>query len=340
MRRSPEKTTEKTGLGAYSDKIEKGLTDNNIEFERVSIDIDKKKGYLGCLMRGFIRPFFKILAMKDVENTYHVTDELCSLYLPMLKGKKIVTFHHVLRKDDNTDLFALIWKFIARIAIKQADTIIAASPQTKKELMESYGIPEEKISVVLSSVGDKFRKLENVKKEKKVGCIGTLSPRKNTSAAIRVFSKLVTMSGMDDLRLVICGKGPEYQGLVQQAYESGVGDKVDFCADLSEEEVVEFYNKVTVLINPSMHEGYGLATLEAQKCSTPVVYFEYADIPSEITKYAIPSKDDQEFADNIHRLISDDEYREKIEEDGKRYAETFGDDFISDLLETYGLKRD
>lgn len=123
--------------------------------------------------------------------------------------------------------------------------------------------------------------------------------------------------------------------------ELGLKDKVTILSDLTVDQVVDFYNRIMVLANPSLHEGLGLVTLEAQKCNTPVVCIRGADIPEDVTRYAILSgEDDQDFADKIHKAIVNQKYRGRMIAAGKEYADSFGKDFSENILQLYrGLSK-
>ena len=168
-----------------------------------------------------------------------------------------------------------------------------------------------------------------------MGCVSILVQRKNVAALIRSFSKLTGMDGVSDVRLRICGKGPEKRSLDELTRSLGISDRVEFLSDLSEADLVKFYNSISVLANPSMHEGFGCVTLEAQRCSTPVVFFRDADIPEEVVRSAIPCDNEDDMAKKMHDLLTDAGQWEKIAREGKEYADSFGGEFSDTMVEIY-----
>lgn len=310
IRRYPDTDTKGTGIGWYSDELESILTNNNVDYKPVNLKLSTDEGHLNCLKKGFIEPHFEL---KDTEaSIYHATDEMCCLEFPRLKGKKIVTFHHVLKTPEGCSMFlSPVWKVAAKRAIKYSDAIIAVSEQTKNDIVTVFGANPNKIHVVEHRFNPMFRDLR-LKRKKIIGLVGTLLERKNIPAGLRIFKRFTEMPGTEDYRFVICGKGPKEGELKSLAVSLGIEDRVDFVSDLSREEILTFYNEMVVLINASMQEGLGLAGLEAQACGTPVVYFEDAEIPENVVKYQIPSKDEEEFAQNVYKLATDDDYRNSI----------------------------
>ena len=333
LRRSREPVV-KTGLGTYADRTEEALSANGIEPAVVTFSLDKKKGILNAFVNGLIKPFFSVVGS---EGTFHATDELCSFLFPFVRGRKVMTVHHVIKDNDNSGVFyRSLWNTVTKIGLRYADAVLAVSPQTKTELMEMFDVPEERITVAMSRINGQFTtRNDPAKRGNVIGCIGELIQRKNVESALRTFKMLTEMDGMSDARMKICGKGIEYERLTELAYELGISERVEFMRDLSMDQIVDLYNCLGVLSNPSMHEGFGFSTLEAQRCSVPVVYFKDAHIPKEVMTVAVPSDDERQFAENMYKLLTDSDTRTEIIEKGKDYAEKFGNDFSEKLMEVY-----
>jgi glycosyltransferase involved in cell wall biosynthesis len=327
-------TAKDTGVDVYSNNVEKALATHGIPFEAEKAVMDTKAGYLKFLMDGIVRPFVNIIRRKD-GCIYHATDELCCLFFPFAKGKKIITFHHVVRDSDKDMKGTLIWRLAARIGLRYADTVIAISPQTKKELIDAYDLPEDRVVTILSGGFDAFVTLNDVKRERTVGCVSTFIQRKNVGALIRAFSILAATDGMGDVKLKICGKGPEKASLEELAASLGISDRVVFFSDITTDELVMFYNSITVLANPSMHEGFGNVTQEAQRCSAPVVFFRNAKIPAEVTRFAVPCDSEEDMAGKMRLLFTDRDMNERIVREGKEYADAFGQEFANGIVAIY-----
>ena len=337
VRRPHEPPNKKTGIGMYSDEVENALKKNGSSLEIVPTSLDLKNGFCSAFFNGIIKPVFESKNLDDRNKIFHATDELCTIVFPFIKGKKIVTVHHVVKKTDAApSITSLFWNIITKIGMKRADHVITVSSQTKREVMERFNISSDKISVIMTRIGEQYLKLPvPEKKEKIIACLGEFIERKNMSSAIRTFKMVLDMPGTSDFKLRICGKGEGYENLICLIKELGIENKVEFLSDLSKDRLIDFYSQATVFSNPSLHEGFGYATLEAQACSTPVVVFSDAEIPPEVTKFALHSKDEEDFAKNIHNLIMNDELRFKTIKIGRKYAQSFSNDFDGKLLDIY-----
>lgn len=330
LRRGPN-AAGRSGIEVYSDSVEKVLASQDIEY---GLTVLKDIGGLRNIFSIFFS-MIKNMMRSQKDDIFHVTDELYGFCLPLIKGKRIITFHHVLK--DNSSVYDKFWRFSVRIALRYADKIVVISSQTKKDLMERYGIPDDRITTVFSEIGSQYKDL-GLTRKRIIGCVSTLVPRKNVGAAIRSFSSLTKMSGTDDMEMVICGKGREYDDLISLVDDLGLSEKVRFIQDLSDEELVEFYNTCSVIANPTTFEGFGYTTLEAQRCSAPVVIFKDAEIPEEVTRFAVKAIDEEDFAMKMHQLVSEEEFRKSIVSKGKEYADSFGTDFTEKMKEVYDLK--
>ena len=336
IRRKPRAVS--NGLSRYADMLKGIAEEGGVETEDLYLTWDTSSDGLLGMFSTMSEQFIKLLSERGKQSTYHVTDEACALFMPLMKGKRIVTFHHIIKKGEgDSEAYYRIWKFLATIAVRYSDTIIAQSSLTKNEIVDTFSVDEKRIQVIPSSIHPRYMTLNSIEKKNIIGCIGGLDVRKNFTSAVRSFKLFLNMPLTSNYELHICGIGPDKDAIIKEAQGLGISDKVVILSELSDDQVVEYYNSMKVLSNPSLHEGLGLATLEAQRCSTPVVYFRSACIPSEVTKYAIPSDNEKEFAENIYKLVTDQEYYDKVVTEGREYANQFSSDFRDKIMGIYGI---
>lgn len=331
MRRCPDKDDRGTGVGWYSDNLESIYADNDTDYKNIYFKLSADEGYFKSLKRGFIEP--KIELRNTDALIYHATEELCCLPFPRIKGKKVMTFHHMLKsREGRSILLSVIWKIAAKRAVKYSNAIIAVSEQTKKDIVEQFKADPNKIYVLEHTFDSYFRNL-GLERKKIIGYVGTLIKRKNVSAGLRAFKIFTEMPDTDGYRFLICGDGPLKNELKALSKSLEIENRVDFISNLSKEELLTLYNEMAVFANTSLQEGLGLTSLEASACGTPVVFFEDADIPVSVTKNQIPSKNEEEFAFNMHRLVTDEDYRKPF-----TVAASFGlsrEEYSKKLFEIY-----
>jgi glycosyltransferase involved in cell wall biosynthesis len=81
-----------------------------------------------------------------------------------------------------------------------------------------------------------------------------------------------TLMQSRDLDLVIVGKGSIGDRLRRLSSNLGLGDRVRFAGQVSEDELRDWYRAADLFVLPTVaYEGFGMATLEALASGTPVV---------------------------------------------------------------------
>lgn len=100
-----------------------------------------------------------------------------------------------------------------------------------------------------------------------IGSVGALIPRKNHAFLVRLLPEVINY--IPDARLMVIGEGEERAHLESLARNLGVNSRVVMPG--SQEDVPAFLSAFDVFAFPSLHEGLGLALLEAQANGLPVI---------------------------------------------------------------------
>lgn len=179
------------------------------------------------------------------------------------------------------DLYQL--KYWTRYSARQAKKILTISQNTKRDIVDLYHIPAEKITVTYPGY-DQKRFHPGVKGENKFGdyllFLGTLQPRKNIERLIEAFKLLKT-----DCKLVIVGMKDEGRGgwMFQSVFDKvkalGISDRVIFTGYVSDEEVPLLMANAKAFVLPSLYEGFGIPAIEAMACGTPVIVSHVSSLP-------------------------------------------------------------
>jgi glycosyltransferase involved in cell wall biosynthesis len=88
----------------------------------------------------------------------------------------------------------------------------------------------------------------------------------------RLLAALPALAGGRVLRLAVIGDGPLRRRLQERAVSLGVDSIVRFPGHVSEADLRDWYRAADLFVLPTIaYEGFGMATLEALACGTPVV---------------------------------------------------------------------
>jgi glycosyltransferase involved in cell wall biosynthesis len=148
---------------------------------------------------------------------------------------------------------------------KKAKLILTPSNQSKKDLIGLVKIPEEKIFVIPWGVDlKKFRPTKTKRNRKIVGYIGGLGKRKNVEWILYLAKEF------KDFEFKIAGKGAELNKLIRIKKKLKLNN-VKFIGFVPEENLIEFYNSITIFIFPSLEEGFGIPLVEAMACEVPYI---------------------------------------------------------------------
>jgi glycosyltransferase involved in cell wall biosynthesis len=306
--------------------------------QKVDFDVQTAKNVkyingpkLSPIFYDMLYPLSHIFKRRSKETVYHAISESQALIFPFIKGRKVVTVHHIEKiKLGARDLlkintvYNMFWRYCTNIAVRQSDRIICISEQTRKELIGMYRIDEDKISIVSQAISDRFIENDSVRNGRMIGYIGPFTARKNIPALFQVFKDIHKSKGFEDIRMKICGSGPSTLVMEEIAADPKTAENVLFKGEVPDMDVVNEYNELSAMLYPSFHEGFGLGILEAQKCGIPVFILQDAKIPEEVTRCAIKCASPQDMAKKVMDYLQGDLHYEK-----KRaiaYATTFSEE--------------
>ena len=176
--------------------------------------------------------------------------------------------------------------------IEHADAIVAVSENTKKDIMEIYGVPAERISVAYHG-GPEPRATDSATSPHKPYFlfVGSRGKYKNFSALLKGFSEFCEKNRDVDL---ICTGHPFSADESSDFARLGLEHRI-LHRNASEEEMVKLYNGAIALVYPSRYEGFGMPVLEAFAYHCPVLLGTGSSLPEvggDVAIYLDPSFDD------------------------------------------------
>jgi glycosyltransferase involved in cell wall biosynthesis len=178
-------------------------------------------------------------------------------------------------------LIRLYNKWQYRLIAKKAKKIITVSKFSKKQIVETYRVNPEKVSVVYSS-WNHFKSIESdysvldahpaLSRGQFYFSLGSLSKRKNIRWIIEYASK------HPDSRFVLSGTA--LPALRIDGLDSAAGLKnILLLGYLDDQKVKALMETCKAFILPSYYEGFGLTPLEALSCGAKIIVANAASLP-------------------------------------------------------------
>jgi len=252
----------------------------NIPFEKRHLYLPHRKKHNQLLQKIPIR---EILTNYDL---LHIPHNFEYVYNP---AKTIITLHDVLfmkiqeEKFNHAKLAQIIQPFIQNIK-----AIITCSEYSKKDMIESMNVADEKIHVIPWGIRHDLFFPENDKAALKSQLqnhfnltqpyflsVSCNEERKNTPRLIDCYIELAKTNPANDLCLL--WRAPEH--IRKKVEDSGFQDKIHFLHHVSDTHLRILYAGATATVYPSLYEGFGLPVLEAMACGSPIICSDTTSIP-------------------------------------------------------------
>ena len=327
-----------SGIDEYLKCVVRALKQNGTDFKIIYIDT-----FFGQKLKDPFRSIFHILSMIYIPilskvykaDICHFTVDQQNFSIPFIACKKIVTRHHTKMFDGEFGrYFTFTVKVANKLSVKFADSIIAISEQTEKELLEC-GRTKNNVTIISRSVPSKFQPNEKLRKNIVFGYIGTITLRKDVHIIVDVANEMKTAYPMFIPRFEIYGRGDLSKDVQNKIDVLELSDRVFLMGELNEEIKVEIYNSFTAFVFPTRFEGFGLPILEAETCGIPVIIKESAEIPSNVSEACIKCPDTKSMSAQLHRLATDDLYRTECSmtalEHSKKFSPAVEDALLIDI---------
>ena len=227
-------------------------------------------------------------------------------YVPVVsRARKIVAIHDVI-PESFPDLALggrrarLFWTCKGAAARRQADTIVAVSEHARREILRRWQVDPRRVAVIGEAADPIFRPMDAPRPSERLGSlawngndrgivfVGGFSPHKNVDRLIDAFAAVA--ASRPDLRLLLVGELESETftsclgALRAQVERSPARDRIVFTGYLSDGDLAVLLNLATVLVLPSMMEGFGLPAVEAAACGGPVIATTRSPLPELLGK--------------------------------------------------------
>ena len=269
-------------------------------------------------------------------------------FYPMLRRvPTIVTFHDATAERYPGLIFRsrrsrLFWDLKTWLARKQADRLVAVSASAKNQIAAAFQYPASSIRVVSEAPSECFQPLDRAgpevahvrhryglpSEEPLILYVGGISPHKNLDGLLHAFSLLHKEKVC---HLVLVGDHANdsfygcYPSLLALRDRLGLEPYVTFTGFVPDEHLVALHSSATLLVLPSLNEGFGLPAVEAMACELPVAASDRGSLPEVLDTAGLyfDPLDREQMAGVMSRLLSDSDLRAELSSRGRERAREF-----------------
>ncbi|GAB3589538.1 glycosyltransferase family 4 protein [Hymenobacter daeguensis] len=217
--------------------------------------------------------------------------------------------------------------FMPRFARASAQ-LVAVSEATKADIVQTYGIAPEKISVAYNAPADLFRpQTEEQQRETRRRFshgqpyflfVGALQPRKNLGTLLRAFDLFKEKGGADAsaAQLLIVGRKAWKAGPILEAYQQMRHQAaVHFTGRVADAELAGLYAAARATVYVPYFEGFGIPIVEAQASGCPVLTSGVSSMPEVAGAggaLLVEPRDTADIAAGLARLWHDADLRQRL----------------------------
>lgn len=218
---------------------------------------------------------------------------------------------------------------------RRAAAVLAVSEFTRREILSVLHLPPDKVHTIHSAAAERFSpvtdpaRLAEVRQrydlpERFVLFVGTVEPRKNLHRLVRAFRQ-VRQRGFPHVLILAGHPGwlmDDFAAEIQRLGLRAVARRLGYVADA---DLPALYSLAQLFVYPSLYEGFGLPTLEAMACGTPVLSSNSSALAEVCGDAAclVDPLNEQALADAMASLLRDDARRDELRHKGLARAREF-----------------
>jgi glycosyltransferase involved in cell wall biosynthesis len=217
---------------------------------------------------------------------------------------------------------------------KKANKIITVSEYSKKDIIQSYKIFEDKIVVAWNGASDLFKPLNEIEKirvkEKYTDgksyflFVGALHPRKNLVRLLEAYSKYRATDN-PKYEMVIVGESLWKNSSFEIDVLDSVKNTVHFTGHLPLNELADLMGAASVFTFIPYFEGFGIPLVEAMRCGTSILSGNLTSLPEvagDAALYCDPFNVDDIF-DKMNELSKNKDLQNEFSKKGIERSKLF-----------------
>lgn len=211
-----------------------------------------------------------------------------------------------------------------RSSCNTADLVLASCYDTANGLIEDYHIPIEKVEVAYFGIPNDYGESLDIR-ESEIPTflhVSTNPERKGTLYFIEALKVLQSKYNLQARGIIAGSKEPFYIKLAEK-----LGVDVSFTGGIPNSELKKYYAECTVLVSPSLSEGFCLPVIEAAMFNKPAIVTNTGSLPELVVDgengFVVPVGDVVILADRMLQITVNEQLRKHMSEKAKQLSQKF-----------------
>lgn len=308
---------------------------------------------------------FPLFLRRFSASVYHIPLSRVPFFMPK---PYVVTVHDMadLLFSQESGMRMNIRRYRFRRSLLRAGKVLAVSAATRRDVVQTLGIPPDRVRLVYSAPAPEFFQRGHTAVAHAAGpeteeherhrileryqinypfllYAGNIRPQKNIPRLVEAFAvvrnELANHPEYSDLRLIIIGDQIARNPAVRHAViHSRVENCARFLGFVPFDTLRVFYECAAAFVFPSLYEGFGLPPLEAMASGTAVVASNVSSLPEAVGDAAMLVNPENVFdiARGIREVLLNPGLRARLVAKGKEQAAHFSWEHTArEVIEVY-----
>ncbi len=199
--------------------------------------------------------------------------------------------------------------------IKQLRHVVTVSDCSRQDIARDFGLQPAGIDLVHNGIDTEvFRPRPDITRLplRLMATASADAPLKGLHYLLKAYARLLPV--YPALELLVVGR-PRPGGATERLLQRlEIAERVQFVSGISTDELVSHYARATMVVVPSLYEGFGLPAGEAMACGVPVVATDGGALPEVVGEagLTVPVKDVEALVAAITTLLEDPARRDAL----------------------------
>jgi glycosyltransferase involved in cell wall biosynthesis len=268
-------------------------------------------------------PVERFVGPVDVTHSPH------PLLMPAAHSAQVLTVHDLDFLDHPGRTRAEIrrdYPALAASHARRADLVVVNSEHTAEAVRNRLGVPDARVVVCRPGAPPSRVAREQTPHTGPILFVGTIEPRKNLPTLFAAYDRVVT-GRPDAPPLLLAGRSVEQSAAILHALAARrtLAGRVRYLGYVSDDERDQLYLDASMLVLPSLEEGFGMTAVEAMQAGVPVIAASRGALPEVVGDAGalVDPTDESALAAAIEHLLANPAQRVARAEAGRVRARLF-----------------